>query len=155
MEVADIYHDNLEDPINQMASNIPALFSKSGNGLKDNEIDDAEEINVNDLDTGYEACRQCMLDAPSHARWAAFQESDTVVEAKFGDVQKRIILANDAELNRIYTDLCPSEMEPEEFWRRWRFWNAVRWEVASSAASDTAARPDGSTVPDEEWEEWE
>lgn len=156
VEVAEIYHENLEDTIGQMTFVIPALFQRPGVGSKDSAADSVEEIQVRSLDKDYEVCRQFILDAPEHGQWETFRESDATVKAKFGDVQKRIILANDAGLNQIYTDLCQAGMDSEEFWSRWRFWVIKRPEVIGNKPTPSSTpRSDETTVLDEEWEDWD
>lgn len=155
VEVVDIYHENLEDSINQVASAIPVLFSNSSNGSKNEAGDGNEEIHVENLDKDREECRSFLLEAPKHDQWEGFLESDASVKTKFGDVQKRIILTNDVGLSQIYADLCPKEMEPEVFWERWRFWNKMQREGVSRTASREGWHSNKSAISEEDWEDWE
>lgn len=138
-----------------MASAIPALFSGSSNGHKNEANDSTEEIHVESLNRNHEACRKFLLDAPRHDQWEEFRELDASIKTKFGDVQKRIILTNDVGLSQLYADLCPKEMKPEVFWERWRFWNTTQREGVGRVISGEGSCSSKSVMSEEEWEDWE
>ncbi|PJF16549.1 hypothetical protein PSACC_03640 [Paramicrosporidium saccamoebae] len=102
-EVSEVYHDNLEEPVQNFASRLPKMFADEG----------PEEIRLNESPQ------------EKDENWTEFQSSRGF-NATFGDQQQRIILANDIELKKLYSELVPSVITEEQFWIRWRLWQHIR-----------------------------
>lgn len=88
-----------------------------------------------------------------HEKWSKFLDSANATSL-FGDVQERIILANDQRLCDLHNALVPNTMANTDFWQGWRFWNYLNSIGEASETKDNQPQNEKLQMEDE-WEEWE